>query len=121
MVINPITWTRSETTATASQNLGSISLDKNGYAVLDAQGQPKRALGVADARIDTASGELICSTADTATLDPGNGMVSVGIFHNYDYPSTTSTSGPTQQTGLSATWPTDRGGQTCVSGLLEWH
>ena len=27
MVINPITWTRSETTATASQNLGSISLD----------------------------------------------------------------------------------------------
>jgi hypothetical protein len=86
LVINPITWTRAEATATASQNLGSISLDKNGYAVLDAHGQPARALGVADARIDTANGELICSTVDTATLDPGNSLVAAGIFHNYDYP-----------------------------------
>jgi hypothetical protein len=86
MVINPITWTRSETTATAAQNLGGISLDASGYAVLDAQGQPQKALGVADARIDTAKGELICSTVDTATLDPGNGMVAAGIYHNYDYP-----------------------------------
>ena len=86
MVINPITWTRSEATATASQNLGGISLDKSGSPVLDAQGQPQRVLGFADARIDTAKGELICSTADTATLDPGNGLVAAGIFHNYDYP-----------------------------------
>ena len=86
MVINPITWTRSEATAAASQNLGGISLDKNGRAVLDAQGQPARVLGVADARIDTAKGELICSTVDTATLDPGNSMVAAGIYHNYDYP-----------------------------------
>ena len=86
MAINPITWTRSETTATASQNLGGISLDKNGYAVLDAQGRPKKVLGVADARIDTATGKLICSTVDTATLDPGNKVTAAGIFHNYDYP-----------------------------------
>ena len=86
MAINPITWTRSETTATASQNLGGISLDKNGYAVLDAQGQPKKVLGVADARIDTATGRLICSTVDKATLDPGNRVTAAGIFHNYDYP-----------------------------------
>jgi len=86
MAINPITWTRSETTATASQNLGGISLDKNGYAVLDAQGQPKKVLGVADARIDTATGRLICSTVDKATLDPGNKVTAAGIFHNYDYP-----------------------------------
>jgi hypothetical protein len=86
MAINPITWTRSEATATAAQNLGSISLDKNGYAVLDAQGQPAKVLGVADARIDTATGKLICSTVDTATLDPGNSMIAAGIFHNYDYP-----------------------------------
>ena len=86
MVINPITWTRSEATATAAQNLGSISLDKNNYAVLDAQGQPQRVLGVADARIDTAKGELVCSTVSTATLDPGNSLVAAGIFHNYDYP-----------------------------------
>jgi pimeloyl-ACP methyl ester carboxylesterase len=86
MVINPITWTRGETTATAAQNRGGIALDKNGYAVLDAQGQPKKLLGVADARINTATGELICSTVNTATLDPGNSLVAAGIFHNYDYP-----------------------------------
>ena len=86
MAINPIAWTRSETTATAAQNLGSISLDKNGYAVLDAQGQPQKVLGVADARIDTATGRLICSTVDTATLNPGNSVTAAGIFHNYDYP-----------------------------------
>jgi hypothetical protein len=86
MVINPITWTRTEATATASQSLGSISLDKNGYAVLDAQVQPQKVLGVADATIDTAAGTLICSTVDTATLDPGNSVTAAGIFHNYDYP-----------------------------------
>ena len=86
MAINPITWTRSETTAAASQNLGSIPVDKNGYAVLDAQGQPKKVPGVADARIDTATGKLICSTVDTATLDPGNRVTAAGIFHNYDFP-----------------------------------
>jgi len=86
MVINPITWARSETTATAAQNLGSISLDASGYPVLDAQGQPKKVLGVADARIDTATGRLICSTVDTATLNPGNSVTAAGIFHNYDYP-----------------------------------
>jgi hypothetical protein len=86
MAINPITWTRSETIAGASQNLGSISVDKNGYAVLDAQGRPKKVLGVADATIDAATGRLICSTVDTATLDPGNSVTAAGIFHNYDYP-----------------------------------
>jgi pimeloyl-ACP methyl ester carboxylesterase len=86
MVINPITWTRSEATAAAAQNLGGISLDKNGYVVLDAQGQPRKVLGGADARIRTATGELICSTVDTATLDPGNALVGAGIYHSYDYP-----------------------------------
>jgi pimeloyl-ACP methyl ester carboxylesterase len=86
LVINPITWTRDETVATAAQNLGGIALDSNGNAVLDAQGQPQRVLGYADAQIDTAKGELICSTADPGTLAPGNAMVTAGIYHNYDYP-----------------------------------
>ena len=86
MVINPITWTRDETVATAARNLGGIALDSNGYAVLDAQGQPQKVLNYADARIDTAKGELICSTADPGTLDPGNALVAAGIYHNYDYP-----------------------------------
>jgi hypothetical protein len=84
--INPITWTTTEATASASLNLGGISLDSSGYAMTDTRGQPKKVLDYADARIDTAKGELICSTADTATLDPGNKMVAGGIFHNYDYP-----------------------------------
>ena len=86
MAINPITWTRDETVATAAQNLGGIALDSNGNAMLDAQGQPQKVLSYADAQIDTAKGELICSTADPGTLDPGNAMVAAGIYHNYDYP-----------------------------------
>ena len=86
MVINPITWTTDQTPATAARNLGGIALDSNGYAVLDAEGNPQRVLNYADAQIDTAKGELICSTADPSTLAPGNALVAGGIYHNYDYP-----------------------------------
>jgi len=86
MVINPITWTTDQTLATAAQNLGGIALDSNGYAVLDAEGNPQRVLNYADAQIDTAKGELICSTADPSTLAPGNAMVAGGIYHTFDYP-----------------------------------
>jgi pimeloyl-ACP methyl ester carboxylesterase len=86
MGINPITWTTDQTQATAAQNLGGIAQDSNGYAVLDAQGNPQKVMNYADAQIDTAKGELICSTADPGTLAPGNAMVAAGIYHNYDYP-----------------------------------
>jgi hypothetical protein len=86
MVINPITWTRSEVPATAAQNLGGIAVGSNGYAVLDAQGNPQKVLNYADAQINTAKGTLICSTANPSTLDPGNSLVAAGIYHNYDYP-----------------------------------
>jgi len=86
MVINPITWTRSEVPATAAQNLGGISVGSNGYAVLDTQGNPQKVMNYADAQINTAKGTLICSTANPGTLDPGNSLVAAGIYHNYDYP-----------------------------------
>jgi hypothetical protein len=86
MVINPITWTRSETPATAAQNLGGIAVGSNGYAVLDTQGNPQKVLNYADAQINTAKGTLICSTANPTTLDPGNSLVAAGIYHNFDYP-----------------------------------
>jgi len=86
MVINPITWTRSETPATAAQNLGGIAVGSNGYAVLDANGNPQKVMNYADAQINTAKGTLICSTANPTTLDPGNSLVAAGIYHNYDYP-----------------------------------
>ncbi len=86
MVINPITWRTDQTPATAAQNLGGIALDNNGYAIVDASGNPQPVLNYADATIDTAKGELICSTADPNTLAPGNALVAGGIYHNYDYP-----------------------------------
>jgi len=86
MVINPITWTRDETLATAAQNLGGIAVGSNGYAILDAQGNPQKVLNYADAQINTAKGTLICSTADPATLDPGSSLVAAGIYHTFDYP-----------------------------------
>jgi hypothetical protein len=86
MVINPITWTRDETEATAAQNLGSIQVGSDGYAVLDAQGQPQKVLNYADAQINISKGVLICSSVDQSTLDPGNKMVEQGIYHSFDYP-----------------------------------
>jgi hypothetical protein len=87
MVINPITWTRSETTATAAQNLGGISIDsKTGYAVVDSAGSPVKVAAYADARVDTAKGVLVCSTADPGKLVPGNKMAAAGVYHPYDYP-----------------------------------
>ncbi|MHB8895013.1 MAG: DUF3089 domain-containing protein [Candidatus Geothermincolia bacterium] len=86
MVINPITWNRSEALVPASQNLGGIAMDSNGYAVLDAQGNPQKVMNYADAQINTATGTLICSTANPTTLSPGNSLVAAGIYHSYDYP-----------------------------------
>lgn len=86
MGINPITWTTDQTLATAAQNLGSLGVDAKGNVLLDAQGNPQRVMNYADAQIDTAKGELVCSTVDPSTLAPGNAMVAAGIFHSYDYP-----------------------------------
>lgn len=87
MVINPITWTRDQTLATAQQNLGSLAIDpKTEYAVLDADGNQQKVMNYADAQIDTAKGVLICSTAPQAELSQGNAMVAAGIYHSFDYP-----------------------------------
>jgi len=82
-VINPITWTRGETIATAKENLGSISFSKDGTVKLDEKGEILKVMNYADARVDTAKGVLICSTLDQSTLQLGFGP---GIFHSYDYP-----------------------------------
>lgn len=84
--INPITWTRSETLATAAQNLGSIQLNPDGSVVLDAQGQFAVIQNYADARVDTAKGVVICSTADENKLAPGNAIFPRGVYHSFDYP-----------------------------------
>jgi hypothetical protein len=76
-VINPITWTRDETLATADQNLGSMLVDAN-YNLVPAG-------KYADARVDKARGVLICSTADVEKLAPGKGIFGKGVYHNFDY------------------------------------
>ena len=86
LAINPITWTRTEDLATAAQNLGGISVGSNGYAVLDAAGNPARVMDYADAQVNNAKGVVICSTANASQLSPGNALLSVGIYHDYDYP-----------------------------------
>jgi len=89
LVINPITWTRTETEATARQNRGSIMLDTTtgGTPMLNASGKILRVMNLADARIDKARGVLICSTvnpADSPYFTPGG--LPMGVFHTSDYP-----------------------------------
>jgi hypothetical protein len=75
IAINPITWTRDETLAAASENLGSI---------MPADGVFVPVMNYADARVDKAKGVVVCSTADADELSRP-GLVK-GVYHNYDYP-----------------------------------
>lgn len=86
LAINPITWTRGEALAPASQNLGSIALHPDGSVVLDAAGNFAKQMNYADARVDKARGVLICSTADEKRLAPGNAVFGRGVYHSFDYP-----------------------------------
>jgi pimeloyl-ACP methyl ester carboxylesterase len=84
IAMNPITWTTGEATATAKQNLGSIELNmKTGQAVIDGRGQPRRVMGLADARVDKARGVIVCSTVKPADYFVG---FPEGVYHTFDYP-----------------------------------
>ncbi len=87
IAINPITWTTSETPASAARNLGGIEVDpQTGEAVMDASGDPVKVQNYADARVSQQRGVVICSTADPNQLAPGNPAIATGIYHPYDYP-----------------------------------
>jgi len=73
IAINPITWTRDETLAAASENAGSI---------MPAGGVLVPVEHYADARVDKAKGVVICSTVDAEQLKTG---FVKGVFHSYDY------------------------------------
>jgi hypothetical protein len=84
IAINPITWTTGEAPAAAAQSLGSIELNpQTGMPELDADGQIKRMMGVADARVDQKRGVVICSTVDPADYASG---FPKGVYHAFDYP-----------------------------------
>ena len=76
IAINPITWTRDETLAPASQNLGSVLPSGEFFVPME---------HYADARVDKKKGVVICSTADADKLYVPNPMISKGIFHSYDF------------------------------------
>lgn len=77
LVINPISWTRSEKSIRAEENLGSITMGADGQMVF--------LKDYADARLDKAKGVVICSTVDVEKLSPGNQVFPKGVYHHYDY------------------------------------
>lgn len=85
IAINPITWTRNETPATAEQNLGSIQINPDGTVVKNDAGKIVPVLNYADARVDIAKGVVICSSADVVALSPGTTFPK-GVYHTFDYP-----------------------------------
>jgi len=78
IAINPISWTREETPATAGENLGSVVLSDDRIV-------SENAKDYADARVDKAKGAVICTTVDPDTLPPKDLLFGKGVFHLYDY------------------------------------
>ncbi|MDR3564551.1 MAG: DUF3089 domain-containing protein [Negativicutes bacterium] len=76
IAINPITWTRDETLAPASKNLGSL---------MPVNGVLTPAMNYADARVDKSKGVVICSTADADKLHQLTSTFVTGVFHSFDY------------------------------------
>ena len=89
LAINPITWSRSQTRATAAQNRGSMELNlaTGGTPMLNPDGTIARFMNLANARVDKAKGVVICSTIDPTKppyLMPGG--FPQGVLHTFDYP-----------------------------------
>ena len=82
VVINPITWTRDETLAAASENLGSITVNPDGTV---ADGLAAPVMNYADAKVDKDKGVIICSTVDEDKLSPGSSLLTRGVYHSFDY------------------------------------
>jgi hypothetical protein len=88
VAINPVTWSRSQTEASAKRNRGSIKLiAATRTPVLNSNGTIKRFMNVANARVDKAKGIVVCSTinaADPPYFTPGG--FPMGVLHTFDYP-----------------------------------
>ncbi|MEI8185441.1 MAG: DUF3089 domain-containing protein [Chlorobiaceae bacterium] len=79
LVINPITWTRSETPAAATEGLGSFMPDNHQIR------QFSKVPHYADARVDKANGVVICSTADETEIYNLLPSWPKGAYHVFDY------------------------------------
>ncbi|MFZ4707496.1 MAG: DUF3089 domain-containing protein [Bacteroidales bacterium] len=78
LVINPISWKRDETLATASESLGSLWFGENHSFV--------KVLNFADARIDLTQGVLICSSVNDSAMYKFSGFMGLGVYHSFDIP-----------------------------------
>jgi hypothetical protein len=74
ITINPISWTREEILAPASEGLGSYLPDSTGHF--------EKVPQLADAVINKSKGSLITTTNLTGIIQPAG----PGILHGYDYP-----------------------------------
>ncbi|MBR1693704.1 MAG: DUF3089 domain-containing protein [Lachnospiraceae bacterium] len=80
--INPINWKRDDTYASAEDNLGSRIMDRQTGEI--AVHRP----GVADARVDTERGVVVCTTKEVPYIDLGEEFVTVfgpASLHQVDY------------------------------------
>jgi hypothetical protein len=76
IAINPITWTRDETTALTSQGLGSF---------MPVAGVLSQVPQYADATVSLDKGVVFCSTADEALLHTLSSGFPIGVYHSFDY------------------------------------
>lgn len=75
--INPISWTRDETPALASESAGSL---------IKADGREQKLEGFADAAVDKGRGTVICSTVDPKEYHSADtSHFPLGVFHRYDF------------------------------------
>jgi len=77
LVINPISWTRDEAMAPASDNLGSIVVNSTRDIV------SWREMNYADACVNLSRGVLHCSTVNASSLPSTN--FPPGVYHSFDY------------------------------------
>lgn len=76
LVINPISWTREETTASATESLGAMLPGPGGTLV--------PVPNLADATVSRAKGAIICASPAVSGL-PQSTSFPAGVYHPYDY------------------------------------
>lgn len=78
LVINPLSWTRSEEPAGIERNLGS--------AMLDAAGALLVLPGFADAKVDLDRSVVVCSTVEgKLPVLASSAHLPKGVYHSFDY------------------------------------
>jgi hypothetical protein len=77
--INPINWSREETLAPASDNMGTLVIDTLGQVI------KTKEMNYANAQINKTRGVVTCSSADAKNLHRKIGVLPEGVYHLYDY------------------------------------